>query len=254
MFHHHRLAQAAAALGLALTSLTSGPAAAQSYEISPLLAELQPTASRSEQTFRVLNKSDTPIAVEAIIRQRLVSDSGQNLDGEISEDFILVPPQMVVPAQGSQTLRLRWIGEPQLERELPFRMRVRQIPVTFDAPGEGGRVTVAFSYVANIYVAPPGAASDIALTKAEPLESEGKRHLAITLENRGTKRAVIDKAELQVTGADGATSLAAGSPATEALTTQTILAGASRVFLLPWPDALTFGPITASLNAQYLIR
>lgn len=251
---HRRVVVSACAVGAVALLLPGARARAQSYEISPLLAELQPTGARSEQTFRVLNKSDTPIAVEAVIRDREMSDAGQNLDGEISEDFILVPPQMVVPAQGSQTLRLRWIGEPQLQRERPFRMRVRQIPVTFEAPADGGRVTVAFSYVANVYVAPPNAASDLVLTKAEPREIDGERRLAVTLENRGVKRAVIDKAELQLTGRSTSVTLAAGTEATEALSTQTVLAGATRVFLLPWPEALPFESVEGGLNAQYLIR
>lgn len=244
---------AATVLGLTL-GLANGPATAQSYEISPLLAELHPTGPRSEQTFRVLNKSDTPVAVEAVIRVRSMDEGGQNLDGDVAEDFILVPPQMVVPAQGSQTLRLRWIGDPQIDHEHPFRMRVRQIPVAFDAPENGGQVTVAFSYVANVYVAPPGAVSNLVLTAAEPVEIDGQRRLAVTLQNHGAKRAVIDRAELVVKGAEGTATLAAGTAATDALSTQTILAGASRPFLLPWPETLAFGPVTATLNAQYLIR
>ena len=244
-----------AALFAALSANTMvQEASAQSFEMSPILAELQPSGSRAEQTFRLVNRSSTPIAVDAAIRDRTMDDKGRNLDGEISEDFILVPPQMVVPAQGTQTLRLRWIGEPSVDRERPFRMRVRQIPVDFGEAVEGGRMTMAFSYVANIYVAPPNAQSQLALSSAQPIEREGQKFLEISLVNSGNKRAVLDRASLQVVGGGSQVALEGATPATEPLSTQTILAGETRSFLLPWPDALPFGAVTATFEPRYLIR
>ena len=73
----------------------------------------------------------------------------------------MFPPQAVVPAGGTQTFRIQWVGEPNIQKSQSYMFSVNQLPVKRKSQDSG--VQVVFNFGVIVSVAPPGAQSGMSL-------------------------------------------------------------------------------------------
>ena len=69
------------------------------------------------------------------------------------DEFLVFPPQAVVPAGATQSFRIQWVGEPNIQKSQSYMFSVNQLPVKRKA-GESG-VQVVFNFGVIVSVAPP---------------------------------------------------------------------------------------------------
>ena len=159
-----------AVLGLVagLTAMT----AAWAMRVSPMVSELTTTGAGSAARIEVGNVGSVALPFETKITRMDVDADGNVVETPADEDFLVFPPQGLVPVGGRQVVRVQWVGEPRIEASQAYYLWVRQLPVVTDPTQSeaGGAVSVSVLYTmkALIVVAPPGAEPKVELVSVKP--------------------------------------------------------------------------------------
>lgn len=234
-------------LGL-LLGLATVPAAA--FELVPISAEFAPTGANAAQTFRLVNPTDKPLAVELSIARRGMDTDGKDILEADEDAFVVYPTQVILQPQQVQTVRVQWIGAANPTAELAYRLIAEQVPLDLDEQtSEGGRLKLLVRYLASLYVRPAGVSPRVEVEASElvaPATPDPDR-LRIGLVNSGSAHAILRDAVLVLTGADGA-SVELGPDALPGLAGHNILAGSRWELTLPRPPGLGTPPWRAELR------
>ncbi|MEB3231234.1 MAG: fimbria/pilus periplasmic chaperone [Leptolyngbyaceae bacterium] len=215
---------------------------------------LSPTGSNVTGSFQVIGTGSEPVAIEVRIFERQTDIYGIENRVDAEENFMIYPPQILLNPGEVQTIRVTWLGDPELESEQAFRLITEQLPIRLDdaaiAPSNGLQVniTAIYNYVASVYVTPPGAEPLLSLNAAHELQ-DGKDMLMLTFNNQGTAHQLLEN--LQLTLMTEATTLQLASEDLEGVSGENILAQHQRQFMIPWPESLPIGEITANFNLGY---
>lgn len=143
---------------------TASPAAAQ-LAVEPLFLEVHPGQSAA---IRARNTSDKQMTLELLITRRHVDREGNQTRTDADNDFILIPPQAVVPPLGAQVFRLQPLPNDATTSESYF-VTVKQLPVKMDdIPGGGAQLQIVFAFDVAVHVVPDGADAKPELVSAAP--------------------------------------------------------------------------------------
>ena len=133
------------------TLFISHSALANSLGVEPLFMEVRPGQSAA---IRVNNTSDADAPVEIYVHERIVDINGVQTRRVADDDFIVFPPQAVIPASKTQVFRLQPINKTATESK-SYYVSIRQLPVDLgDAPEQGARVQIVFAFDAAVHVIP----------------------------------------------------------------------------------------------------
>jgi fimbrial chaperone protein len=88
-----KLRRVHAALFLLLASLL--PVRAEAFRFVPFTADFAPSGPGANQTFRVENNSEEPIAVEISVHRRAMNLDGSDALTPADDDFVVFPAQVV---------------------------------------------------------------------------------------------------------------------------------------------------------------
>ncbi len=162
--------------------------------LEPLNQTFIPTQAGRIRTFRVVNTQGEQIAVRVRMLTRSVDDSGAEVRGDASGEFLVFPSTLTLPPGTGQAIRVQWLGSEEIDTELSYRIVVEQVPVDFQDQSTGGvDITVIFRYIGSVYVTPPGAKPDLVLAEAvrefNGTELTGMR---LRMENRGNAHGIPD--------------------------------------------------------------
>ncbi len=207
------------------------------FRLVPFSATLEPSGQGASHGFKVTNDSSEPIAVEVTIKGRQMGFQGEEkLIDEAEDDFVLYPPQFIVPPQGTQTINVQWIGEADLKEEKAFRLIAEQVPVNLQKPDkkEAARVQILLRYVGALYVTPKGAKSKIIVEAVkETKNKKGERQLSVVLHNQGNRHTLLEDITLKLGN------LTLKGDQLKGMKGENLLAQTRRQFLIPYPKGLT---------------
>lgn len=237
---------------LAMWSLS--PTSAAAFTLSPMSQVVTPKGTRSACSYEVTNPGSKPIAIEF-----WVAHLHKNLDGseDLSQpaiDFAVFPPQLVLEPGGTQTIRVRWLGDSAPESELSFRFMAEQVPVDLERPdtadGVHAQLSFHYNYHGTLFVRPRHAQPDVDIEDIELIRKDSTAMLRLRVHNDGTTRGWVRRFVLRVE-IDGERHVLTEQelPTLENLP---VLAGGSRELLVPWPTGLPeVQPTSASLSVTY---
>jgi fimbrial chaperone protein len=174
----------------------AAPAAASTFNISPIRAEL--TAAHRTEVLTLMNADDDPVVVQI----HVVAWSQQNGEERLDEtrELLVTPPVLQIPGKGEQIIRVALRREPDAIRELTYRVILEEVPQAAPLNFTGLRVALRLSV--PVFVAPlHGKASSEVTWEAHPLR-DGEFEVAAT--NRGSAHLQISDFELTLAGDDGA--------------------------------------------------
>ena len=162
-------------LGVGLVSLVAGllvVSVAWAMRVSPMVSELTTTGAGSAARIEVGNVGSAALPFETVVTRMDIDANGNIVETPADDDFLVFPPQGVVPVGGRQVVRVQWVGEPDIKQSQAYYLWVRQLPVSTDAevPDAGGAVSVTVLYTmkALIVVAPPGAEPKVEIVSVRP--------------------------------------------------------------------------------------
>jgi len=215
---------------------------ASAFRLVPIEMEFAPAGRGATQIFRLENDTAEPVAVEISLLARRMTEQGEDQLDPASDKFAVFPEQVVLQPNQSQSVRVQWMGDANPSQELAFRLIAEQLPVDLGkAPLPGGQVRLLVRYVASVYVTPPTAKPDVAVTALAP---QGKT-LAVTVANRGNARQILRDAVLTING--GGKTVTLRGEQLNGLGGENVLAGSTRKFSIPLPTGLPQGPLSATL-------
>lgn len=233
---------------LAVLFVLLSPPAAHAFRLVPIKAELAPSGRGATKAFRVENESDEPIAVQISMLAREMEIDGTEMNRSADDDFLVYPAQILLQPGQVQTVRVKWVGDAEPEKELAYRILAEQLPVNLKKEQPtGAQINLVIRYLGSIYIVPKGAKPDVVFDSAETETTEdGERHLAITLHNRGGAHVVLRN--LNLTLRTGGKTVQLGPDELPGMVGQNLLAEHKRTFLIPRPDDLPEGPVEVELE------
>ncbi|WP_313655274.1 fimbrial biogenesis chaperone [Planktothrix agardhii] len=226
---------------------------ALAFKLDPISRVFEPAGAGATQSYQVINDSAEQIAVELSIAERKISLEGQETTESADDDFLVYPSQIVLPPQGVQSVRVTWLGNPNPEKELAYRIIAEQLPINLNNPEESqaettsGAVKVMFRYMGSVYIRPKNAESKVVLNGiTHEKGTDGNDRLVITFDNQGTRRAVLSELNLNLTSQGSQLTLKPEQ--LEGVNNGVILAGNQRRFSIPWPQQLPIGEVTGTFT------
>ena len=160
----------AAISAMALASVMTVGASAM--RVAPMVSELTTTGAGSTARIEVGNIGSAALPFETRITKLEFTEDGELVETPADENFLVFPPQGLVPVGGRQVVRVQWVGDADIDVSQAYYLWVRQLPVQTDteAPEGEGAVSVSVLYTMKslIVVAPPGAQPAVEVVTAIP--------------------------------------------------------------------------------------
>lgn len=160
----------AAFVGLALATTTLA-APAWAMRVSPMVNEISTKGAGSAARIEVQNFGSVALPFETRVSEITFSPKGEVIETPADDQFLVFPPQGLVPVGGRQVVRAQWVGEQDLKASRAFYLSVRQLPVAIEAGASnaaGAQVQVVYHMKALITVAPPGSEPKVEVVEATP--------------------------------------------------------------------------------------
>ena len=213
---------------------------ANALQMNPLSLTLKPSGGGAKQSVTVSNESNEPIAVQfsVMTRQQL---NNKEIRKPADNDFMIYPPQMIIPARSTQKVRVEWLGAGQLPREKAYRLIAEQVYVSLDNKNQTG-VKMLMTLVGALYVQPNGMKSNLDVTSV-------KRHgnqLAVTVANSGNRHRLMKYATLILR--NGGQTLTLKGKQLVGLDGNNVLGGSTKRFTIPLPKGFRDAPWQAQLK------
>jgi len=233
---------------LALTVCIAGMVAtadpAHAFRLVPIEMEFEPSGRGATQIFRVENEGAGPVAVEIRIEARGMKENGDDVRTPADDDWVIFPEQIILQPNETQSVRVQYVGDPSPGVEKAYRLTAEQLNIDVGRPqSQGGQVRLLVTYVASIYVMPADVRPSVEVVAAQAAP-DGQ--LELVLRNVGTSRQILREPTLRLAAAGQSVTLRPEQ--LEGFAGENILAGVTRRFLLPWPDALPKGAVRAELT------
>jgi fimbrial chaperone protein len=217
---------------------------ASAFRFSPFRAKFSPSGDGSNQLFKVENNTNQPASVQIRITTRDIDVDGGEKNVDDEKDFMIYPAQLVLKPHQSRSVRVQWVGDPDLKEEKSYRIIAEQLPINLDR-NQPKTSTVRFlvSYHGALFVTPPGLSSNVTLDfSGSTRDVTGKKFLEIVLHNRGKQHAMLRNLKLHIKDNKANAITLFGEEQLKGITGEGILAGHRRQFMIPWPKELTGTP------------
>jgi len=174
-----------------------GPAAAMS--VTPIHVEMTSAGGQSRNQVTVTNTGKTPMPVETTLERLQLDEEGNRKTTKAGDDFLVFPPQAIIPPGGTQVFRLQWVGEPTIAQSQSYVFSVSQVPVQF--PKGQSKVQVVMSFGVVVNVGPTqGTPSLKVVGSGITTDKKGKRRAFVTVENPTKTHALLPEGKLSLSG------------------------------------------------------
>lgn len=200
--------------------------------LSPTQIEMSSVGKTSQGRIVVVNNSQQPLPVEAVIKRVTLNDAGvaQALDAG-ADEFLVMPAQALIPPGASQVFRIQWLGEPLLKASQSYLLYVNQIPVKFSK--SESRLQVVFSMAAMINVAPPEGKSQLRIVDTGvATDAAGNRRPKLVIENTSNIHALLPRSTIRLSGGTWTETLTPGA-LSQSIGIGLVQPGRRRTFILP---------------------
>lgn len=238
----------------AIFLLISTISPALAFKLDPISRVFAPAGTGATQSYQIINDTSEQIAVELSMVKRTISIDGKESTEKADDDFLVYPSQIILPQQGVQSVRVTWLGNPNPEKELTYRIVAEQLPINLKKPEPSapetaqGAVKVMFRYMGSVYIRPKNAQTKVVLNSINHEKGkDGNDLLVITFDNQGTRRAVLSELNLNLTSEKGS-QINLKPEELQGVNNGVILAGNQRRFSIPWPKQLPVGKVTGTFT------
>jgi len=121
------------------------------FELSPAVTTLEPTGIKATQIYLLTNSSKEPAAIQFNVTTRQQRSNGSEIRNSADNLFKIHPAQVVIPAGGTQKIRLKWLGKKKVTGEQAYRFIAKQLPINL-SKNKGANMNVVMKFEASLYV------------------------------------------------------------------------------------------------------
>lgn len=227
-----------------LLSATATVAAATS--VTPVHVEMTSAGRGSRTQVTVTNTGSVPLPVEASLQKLRIGDTGERRFGNAGDQFLVFPPQAMIPAGGVQVFRVQWVGDPLLKASETYLLSISQIPVKQSKGATGIQLAASFGVVIN--VAPPQGEPKLRLVETRVArDDDGTLRPVITVENPTNVHALLPQSTIRLSAGNWSETL---TPPVlgQRLGIGVVQPGARRKFVLPAEVPANVSSLNVSLD------
>lgn len=175
----------------------STPTYAQRVE--PMSYTMAPSGNGATQALRIENTSQSAMTVELTVNKITVDDYGNETKTPAEDDFLIFPPQAIIKPNNTQTVRVKYIGDPKIERSAAYRITVGQLPIDL-----GGRAGGAVGFVINFHtlatVAPKDSSAELHVSSLKPAANG---YWDVVIENTGNRMGRLSRSTWTLSDSSG---------------------------------------------------
>jgi fimbrial chaperone protein len=241
-----RFTSITAAVASAITFISGSISAAHAMSVTPIHVEMVSAGNTSRTQVTVHNNSKDAMPVETGLERMTLDENGNRKLVKAGDEFLVFPPQAIIPPGGTQVFRLQWVGEPMLGQSQSYMLSVSQVPVRLPQGQSKLQVVMSFGVVVN--VAPPQAAPSLKLVGSGlTTDSKGHRRPFVTVENPTKFHALLPDGKLSLAGAGWQHTLTS-TEMREKLGIGLVQPGKRRKFVLPLDLPANVTTVQANLD------
>ena len=184
------------ALAGLLTLGATGQALAGAFSVSPVRVFLEPRERATALT--LVNGADAEVVLQADVMQWSQDGEGQDRL-EPSDDLLISPPILRIGPRSRQVVRLARLVAPHPQRQLTYRLLLREVPDTTRVQEPGTRLPITLVLSIPVFIGAPGAQPEVVceLQSSQPprvgCRNQGRayaqiRELSLVQEGRALSR------------------------------------------------------------------
>ncbi|WP_352296320.1 molecular chaperone [Pseudoalteromonas sp. 20-MNA-CIBAN-0454] len=167
-----------------------------SFQVQPMIAELKSIGTHSQQIMRIVNTADTPLTIDISSYDLQLTEQGEELLSINEDDFLIIPMTTIIPAGKSQSVIVRYIGEPILKSSKAYRIFVDQVSVDLGNTTQSG-VGMNLSFRTLFNVVPQNAKAKLVIKNKRQAENNNWK---VLIDNIGNKYISLSKAQWVIKG------------------------------------------------------
>jgi len=221
--------------GLLSAVLVACTAEALAFRLSPMRYVLEPSGPGAEITLKLENTYPVDLPVEVEVFKRTIAEDGTEIREPADDDFIVFPPQSLIPVGAEQAFRVRYYGPPALDAMESYIVMFRQLPIRNRPEGTSG-IDMMLSLGTAAYVGPPGAQADLSLSVESDPAAPGTAR--VWVQNSGNAFGYIDRFDVAIVSEDGAREVIPSAKISEGLETPLIGPRSRRWVSVEVPESL----------------
>lgn len=121
------------------------------YRVEPMIAEMEPIGKRAQMTMRIDNTSSKPLTVELYPLSMTMDEYGNETISPADDDLLVIPVTAIVKPGRSQSVMVRYLGDPSISQSKAYRVAVKQVKVenSHEESGQMG-LLLQFNTLVNI--------------------------------------------------------------------------------------------------------
>ena len=175
-----------------------------------------------------------------------LDEAGHARTGKAQDDFLIMPPQVMIQPGATQNFRIQWLGDPVVETSRSFYVFFNQVPIR---PAKGkAAVHVVMSLGVMVNVAPPQGTPQLrVVATGTTTDSQGKRRPTVTVENASKVHGLLPQTTLLLSSGSWSQTLSS-SLLSERIGTGLVQPGKRRTFVLPVDLPAGIGSLQARLE------
>jgi fimbrial chaperone protein len=226
-----------------------------SFDLSPIISSVAPTGPAATTAFILTNTDDTKTPVQIGIFVRNPDAAGIEKYEEtkdIGDMFQIYPTQMILNPHEKRTVRVTYVGDPKISRELSFRVIAEEFPINVSDPKRVkdravASISIASKYIGSLYVTPGGAKPDINIDATLNSGKTGNE-MVLMVENKGSQHLILKSPKFKVVSLQNNAAVELSKDDFPGVGGQNILAGKTRKYVVPWPKNVPVGPVKVTVE------
>lgn len=200
------------------------------FKFSPMSATIGVSAKNNGTLFYLENDSDRPIAVQVSLAQRNMDINGTESNLKISDELIIYPSQLIIPANEKRSVKVSWSGKEIPAKELAYRLIAEQLPIELEQnKSKKVSIKVLLRYVAALYVSADDYNSSISI---EGVRTADKR-VFLEVSNSGKEHQVLINLNLKFINDKSKKEILFLAEDLKGMSGENILADSKRIFSFP---------------------
>lgn len=183
--------------GAAVVAATGLASAVWAMTVQPVVIDLAASGRGASGVLTVENTFATPLPTEIRIEDLTIGQEGVTGTGADSGDLVVFPPQSLIQPGQTQTFRVQYVGDPDLQRSKHYYITVAQLPV--ELPEGESAIQILYNFQVLVSVAPTGVAPAISVASAEiAANDQGQRQALLTVANTSRAHGYLSKGRLRL--------------------------------------------------------
>lgn len=226
--------------------------------VQPVVIDLKTSGEHTSAALTITNDRNRPDTIEITVSKLTLPEKGAPvLTPDKGDNFLIFPPAFTIQPGKTQVVRIRWVGEPILNRSEIYMFSTSEIPVD---KIQGSGVQLLYSIQSVVTVTSPALKPDVhvasvardsqALPAQQGQPAQTQNGVTIVFQNDGTAIDYVSRYRITLTvpGSPEWSKTLETTDVSKAVGLGLLAPNSKRDLFFPMPDVPATGTIQASIE------